>query len=55
MEQYQPIFMNDFAPQDRYHQQHRIDNLQVQFPVMLYKYSHRTNIARYNVLRLEGV
>ena len=45
LEPYQPIFLNDYAPQDRYQRRHWVDSLSLQFPIVLYKFSHRASIG----------
>ena len=40
MENYQPLFLNDLAPGDRYARRHWMDDISFQFPVILYKYPH---------------
>ena len=45
LEYYDPVFLNDFAPENRYVRRHWINNLSLQFPVMLYKYVHGSHIG----------
>ena len=33
---YQPLFINDFSPSDRYVRKHWLDNLQLEYPVKMY-------------------
>ena len=40
-EKYEPVFLNDFAPDDRYARRHWIDALSLWFPVMLYKFVNK--------------
>ena len=47
LEPYQPIFLNDYAPQDRYQRCHWVDSLSLQFPIVLYRFSHRASIENY--------
>jgi len=44
-EYYVPVFLNEFAPEDRYTRRHWIDQLSLQFPVMLYKFAHGSMIG----------
>ena len=44
-EKYDPVFLNDFAPDDRYTRHHWIDALSLWFPVMLYKFAHGSQIG----------
>ena len=44
-EKYDPVFLNDFAPDDRYTRRHWIDVLSLRFPVMLYKFAHGSQIG----------
>ena len=44
-EDYEPIFVNEFAPDDRYHRRHWIDNFCLQFPIVLYKFAHGSSIG----------
>ncbi len=43
--EYEPVFLNDFAPDDRYQRRHWIDNLRLQFPVMMYKYAIGSSVG----------
>ena len=45
LEYYDPVFLNDFAPENRYTRRHWIDKLSLQFPVMLYRYVHGSHIG----------
>ena len=45
LETYEPIYLNDYTPQDRYQRRHWVDSLHLQFPVILYKFSHHASIG----------
>jgi len=44
-EYYFPVFLNDFSPEDRYTRCQWIDQLSLQFPIMLYKFAHGSMIG----------
>ena len=39
------FFFNEYAPEDCYSRRHWIDNIQIQFPCMIYKCPHRANFG----------
>ena len=41
---YQPVFVNDYSPLDRYVRRHWLDKLQLEFPVKMYRYSRGNNL-----------
>ena len=42
---YQPVFVNDYSPSDRYVCKHWLNNLQLEFPVKMYRYSHGNSLG----------
>lgn len=42
---YDPFFLNDISPKDRYQRRHWMDNVHIQFPVMLYKFAFGASIG----------
>lgn len=45
LQYYDPVFLNDLAPENRYIRRHWIDKLSLQFPVKLYRYVHGSHIG----------
>ena len=42
---YQTVFVNDYSPSDRYVHKHWLNNLQLEFPVKMYRYSHGNSLG----------
>ena len=42
---YEPLFLNDIAPVDRYQRRKWLAEISVPFPIMLYKYAYGSNIG----------
>ena len=45
LELYQPLFLNDFSPSDRYIRKHWLDNLKLEFPVKMYRFCHGNSLG----------
>lgn len=42
---YEPVFVNDYSPPDRYVRKHWLEKLVLEFPVKLYRFSHGNNVG----------
>jgi len=42
---YVPVFVNDYTPEDRYTRRHWIDQISLQFQVILYKFAYGSIIG----------
>jgi len=42
---YEPVFVNDFSPLNRYERKHWLEKLHLEFPVKMYRYSHGNNVG----------
>ena len=42
---YEPIFVNEFAPSDRYERRKWVSGIKVSFPIMLYKYVYGNHLG----------
>lgn len=42
---YEPLFLNDSAPVDRYQRRKWVSELSFPFPIMLYKYAYGNNLG----------
>ena len=45
---YQPVFLNDFAPTDHYERRKWVNNLQLSFVITVYRYPHGNNLGTMN-------
>ena len=44
-ELYDPVFLNDLSPKDRYQRRHWMDNIHIQFPIIVYKFAYGASIG----------
>ena len=42
---YDPVFINDFSPKDRYQRRHWMNDIHLQFPIMMYRFAYGSNIG----------
>ena len=42
---YDPVFLNDYAPLDRYQRRHWLDKISCQFPIMVYRFAHGSSVG----------
>ena len=47
---YQPVFVNEYAPSDRFARKHWIDELQLEVRIKLYRYCHGNNLGNMTFL-----
>lgn len=45
LELYHPLFLNDFSPSDRYVRKHWLNDLQLEFPVKMYRFCHGNSLG----------
>lgn len=45
---YQPVFLNDYGPEDRFDRRKWLNDLQLSFIIMLYRYPHGNNLGTMN-------
>ena len=42
---YDPVFLNDLSPKERYQRRHWLENLHLQFPIMMYRFAYGSSIG----------